>query len=83
MPVTGHSSFWECAFSPGYSGPSVMSSPIVISVAENLQKMPALAGRSYTGGFKWGRVYFPRPPIETRIKEKLQRIGLVYSILKI
>lgn len=36
--------------SPGYSGPSVMSSPIAIFVAESLQKMPAQI--ALTGGFK-------------------------------
>jgi diketogulonate reductase-like aldo/keto reductase len=53
--------------SPGYSGPSVLSDPIVISVAEKLQKTPAQVALRW--GLQMGRSVLPKSANGRRIKE--------------
>ncbi|CAD6271957.1 unnamed protein product [Miscanthus lutarioriparius] len=53
--------------SPGYSGPSVVSNPIVISVAEKLQKTPAQVALRW--GLQLGQSVLPKSANQRRIKE--------------
>lgn len=53
--------------SPGYCGPSVLSNPVVISVAEKLQKTPAQIALRW--GLQMGQSVLPKSADETRIKE--------------
>ncbi|KAG0518362.1 hypothetical protein BDA96_09G169000 [Sorghum bicolor] len=53
--------------SPGYSGPSVLSDPIVTSVAEKLQKTPAQVALRW--GLHMGQSVLPKSANERRIKE--------------
>ncbi|KAL6841334.1 hypothetical protein ACP4OV_028852 [Aristida adscensionis] len=53
--------------SPGYSGPSVLSNPSVISVAEKLHKTPAQVALRW--GLQMGMSVVPKSSNEVRIKE--------------
>ncbi|KAJ1263197.1 hypothetical protein BS78_09G165600 [Paspalum vaginatum] len=53
--------------SPGYSGPSILSNPIVISIAEESQKTPAQVALRW--GLQMGQSVLPKSANETRIKE--------------
>ncbi|CAL4893931.1 unnamed protein product [Urochloa decumbens] len=53
--------------SPGYCGPSVLSNPIVISLAKKLQKTPAQVALRW--GLQMGQSVIPKSANETRIKE--------------
>ncbi|KAF8719576.1 hypothetical protein HU200_024313 [Digitaria exilis] len=53
--------------SPGYCGPSVLSNPIVIYIAEKLQKTPAQVALRW--GLQMGQSVLPKSADETRIKE--------------
>ncbi|KAL6609866.1 hypothetical protein ACP70R_039835 [Stipagrostis hirtigluma subsp. patula] len=53
--------------SPGYSGPSVLSNPIVVSVAEKLHRTPAQVALRW--GIQMGMSVIPKSSNESRIKE--------------
>jgi diketogulonate reductase-like aldo/keto reductase len=53
--------------SSGYSGPTVLSNPIVVSVAEKLQKTPAQVALRW--GLQMGQSVLPKSAHEARIKE--------------
>jgi len=53
--------------SPGYSGPNVLSNPVVISVAERLQKTPAQVALRW--GIQMGQSVLPKSADRTRIGE--------------
>ncbi|VAH08033.1 unnamed protein product [Triticum turgidum subsp. durum] len=55
--------------SPGSMGPSFLSNPIVISVAEKLNKTPAQVALRW--GLQMGQSVLPKSTNETRIKENL------------
>lgn len=57
---------------PGYRGQSILSNPIVISVAEKLQKM--LVQVALLRRFQVGQSVLPKSANETRIKERVQHI---------
>lgn len=53
--------------SPGVNGASVLSDPIVICIAERLQKTPAQVALRW--GLQWGQSVLPKSANEARIKE--------------
>jgi diketogulonate reductase-like aldo/keto reductase len=53
--------------SPAFKGPSFLSNPIVISVAEKLQKTPAQVALRW--GLQMGQSVVPKSTNEARIKE--------------
>lgn len=53
--------------SPGYSGPNVLSNPVVMSVAERLQKTPAQVALRW--GIQMGQSVLPKSADRTRIGE--------------
>jgi diketogulonate reductase-like aldo/keto reductase len=55
--------------SPGVNGPSVLNNPIVISVAEKLQKTPAQVALRW--GIQMGQSVLPKSANEARIKENI------------
>ncbi|RLN30302.1 aldo-keto reductase family 4 member C10-like [Panicum miliaceum] len=55
--------------SPGVNGPSVLNNPIVISVAEKLQKTPAQVALRW--GIQMGHSVLPKSANEARIKENI------------
>lgn len=55
--------------SPGVNGPSVLNNPIVVSVAEKLQKTPAQVALRW--GIQMGHSVLPKSTNEARIKENI------------
>ncbi|PUZ65696.1 hypothetical protein GQ55_3G245400 [Panicum hallii var. hallii] len=55
--------------SPGVNGPSVLNNPIVISVAEKMQKTPAQVALRW--GIQMGHSVLPKSANEARIKENI------------
>ncbi|KAK3138592.1 hypothetical protein QOZ80_5AG0370870 [Eleusine coracana subsp. coracana] len=59
--------------SPGLNGPSVLSNPVVVSVAEKLQKTPAQVALRW--GIQMGHSVLPKSANEERIKENIDIFG--------
>jgi alcohol dehydrogenase (NADP+) len=59
--------------SPGMNGPSVLSDPIIVSVAEKLQKTPAQVALRW--GIQMGHSVLPKSANESRIKENIDIFG--------
>ncbi|XP_066363537.1 aldo-keto reductase family 4 member C10-like [Miscanthus floridulus] len=55
--------------SPGINGPSVLKNPIVVSVADKLQKTPAQVALRW--GIQMGHSVLPKSANESRIKENI------------
>uniref|UniRef100_A0A0A9EDY5 Pco147797a n=1 Tax=Arundo donax TaxID=35708 RepID=A0A0A9EDY5_ARUDO len=64
-----HLSAFSPLGSPGINGPSVLSNPIVIFVAEKLQKTPAQVALRW--GIQMGHSVLPKSSNEARIKENI------------
>jgi len=64
-----HLSAFSPLGSPGVNGPSVLNNPIVISVAEKLQKTPAQVALRW--GIQMGQSVLPKSVNEARIKENI------------
>ncbi|KAG2618839.1 hypothetical protein PVAP13_3NG141347 [Panicum virgatum] len=64
-----HLSAFSPLGSPGVNGPSVLNNPIVISVAEKLQKTPAQVALRW--GIQMGQSVLPKSANEARIKENI------------
>ncbi|KAJ1263204.1 hypothetical protein BS78_09G165700 [Paspalum vaginatum] len=59
--------------SPGINGPSVLNNPIVVFVAEKLQKTPAQVALRW--GIQMGQSVLPKSGNEARIKENISILG--------
>jgi len=64
-----HLSAFSPLGSPGVNGPSVLNNPIVISVAEKLQKTPAQVALRWR--IQMGQSVLPKSANEARIKENI------------
>ncbi|KAK3135395.1 hypothetical protein QOZ80_5BG0418370 [Eleusine coracana subsp. coracana] len=59
--------------SPGLNGPSVLSNPVIVSVAEKLQKTPAQVALRW--GIQMGHSVLPKSANEERIKGNIDIFG--------